>query len=149
MFRPTCLGLSIVLLCCVQTALADSVTNKCTDGKQITYTDKPCEKLGLKDAGAINKDAVTIVPAVTYRQVPQNFPREQAPRNPVQEDNDVYQCTTSNGLVSYSSTPCPKASLLPQGFYAPIQQEVIRQSAACEKINANHDASINSNLTCP
>ena len=81
MFRPTCLGLSIVLLCCVQTALADSVTNKCTDGKQITYTDKPCEKLGLKDAGAINKDEVTIVPAVTYRQVPQNFPREQAPRN--------------------------------------------------------------------
>jgi hypothetical protein len=34
--------------------------NKCTDGRQITYTNEPCEKMGLNSAGPI-KDAVTVV----------------------------------------------------------------------------------------
>ncbi|MEJ1959175.1 MAG: hypothetical protein WDM70_06710 [Nitrosomonadales bacterium] len=42
----------------VHSSHAETTLNKCTDGSQITYTDKPCEKLGLKDAGPI-KNAVT------------------------------------------------------------------------------------------
>lgn len=54
---------------------AASILKKCTDGKQITYTDKPCEKLGLKDAGPI-KDTVTIVPHYTEPKIPKNKSHE-------------------------------------------------------------------------
>jgi hypothetical protein len=54
---------------------AESILNKCTDGKQITYTDKPCEKLGLKGAGPI-KDTVTIVTVSSKPEVPLNKSHE-------------------------------------------------------------------------
>jgi len=41
--------------------------NKCTDGKQITYTNEPCEKTGLNSAGPI-KDAVTVMPVAPKLQ---------------------------------------------------------------------------------
>jgi hypothetical protein len=47
--------------------------NKCTDGIQITYTDKPCEKLGLKDGGTL-KDTVTILPTAPISQDPDKVP---------------------------------------------------------------------------
>jgi hypothetical protein len=48
---------------------AETILNKCTDGIQITYTDKPCEKLGLKDGGTI-KNTVTIISTTPIFQVP-------------------------------------------------------------------------------
>ena len=151
MFRPTHFGLSIALFFCYQISYAESIMNKCTDGKQITYTDKPCGKLGLTDAGPL-KTTVTIVPASPIHDSDKHIsPQNNSPKNdasPASADNDVYQCTTSNGLVSYSSNPCPKSSLLPQGFYAPIQQETISRKQACEKIGANPEANSGSDLSC-
>jgi hypothetical protein len=40
---------------------AQAGLNKCTDGKQITYTTEPCEEAGLSSAGPI-KNAVTVMP---------------------------------------------------------------------------------------
>jgi len=148
MFRPTHFGLSIALFFCYQISYADSIMNKCTDGNQITYTDKPCEKLGLKDAGPINKNTVTVTPATPITQFPQSRTRENnVPRTdaPASDDKDVYQCTTANNLVTYSSSPCPKSSLLPQGYPAPIQQEMVSRKQACEKVGANSGSS----LSCP
>ena len=54
--------LFIMILSGYLIADAQSATSKCTDGKQITYANQPCEKLGLKPAGPI-KDGVTVVPA--------------------------------------------------------------------------------------
>jgi len=147
---PTYFGLSIALLFCYQISYAESNMNKCTDGKQITYTDKPCEKLGLKDAGPLNT-TVTIVPATPIpasikAKAPQSKPHEEAAS--AVAESDIYQCTTANNLVSYSSSPCPKTSLLPQGFYAPIQQETMSRKLACEKIAANPDAN-SGGLSCP
>ena len=72
MLRPSHLGLSIALFFCYPLAHAEPTTNKCTDGKQITYANMACEKLGLKSAGPV-KDAVTVVPAPPK---PQNNPSE-------------------------------------------------------------------------
>ena len=55
---------------------AETILNKCTDGKLITYTDKPCGKLGLTDAGPI-KNTVTIVPVFSQTEVPRNKSREE------------------------------------------------------------------------
>ena len=46
---------------------AEARMNKCTDGRQITYTTEPCEKTGLSSAGPI-KDAVTVMPIVPKPQ---------------------------------------------------------------------------------
>ena len=46
---------------------AEARMNKCTDGKQITYTTEPCEKSGLTSAGPI-KDAVTVMPILPKSQ---------------------------------------------------------------------------------
>ena len=67
MLRHAHLGLSVALLFCFQVSSAEAGMNKCTDGKQITYTNEPCEKMGLKSAGPI-KDAVTVMPAVPIPQ---------------------------------------------------------------------------------
>ena len=67
MLRPAHLGLSVAILFCFQVSSAEAGMNKCTDGKQITYTNEPCEKMGLKSAGPI-KDAVTVMPAVPVPQ---------------------------------------------------------------------------------
>ena len=41
---------------------AATIMNKCFDGEKITYVDKPCIKLGLKDAGTVvNTDTVADV----------------------------------------------------------------------------------------
>lgn len=126
--------------------------NKCTDGKQLTYTDKACEKLGLKDAGTINP-TVTIVPAFQIpapakREAPQNKSRESNV-SPSAPDSEAYQCTTHNGAVSYSNTPCPKFSLLAEGVFAPVQQEVISKKQACDKVGAEGDANSAGSLSCP
>lgn len=62
MFRPSHLGLSCVLFFCYLLAHAESATNKCTDGKTVTYANMPCEKLGLKSIGPV-KNTITVVPA--------------------------------------------------------------------------------------
>jgi hypothetical protein len=58
--------------------------NKCTDGKQMTYTREPCEKLGLNTAGPI-KDAVTVVPVAPKPQkdTSENSGEEHTARNDV------------------------------------------------------------------
>jgi len=66
MFKPAILSLPIAMLFCCQLCSAQSNMNKCSDGTQITYTDKTCKKLGLKPAGPI-KNTVTIVPAITIK----------------------------------------------------------------------------------
>ena len=53
MLRHAHLGLSVALLFCFQVSSAEASMNKCTDGKQITYTNEPCEKMGLKSAGLL------------------------------------------------------------------------------------------------
>jgi hypothetical protein len=63
MLRPLHLGLSIALLFCYPAAHADPTTNKCTDGKQITYANMPCEDLGLQSIGPVKK-TIVVVPAV-------------------------------------------------------------------------------------
>lgn len=62
MFRLAFAGLSVALYFC-QAAYAESTTNKCTDGKRITYANMPCEKLGLKAIGPV-KETVVVVPAI-------------------------------------------------------------------------------------
>ena len=154
MIKPTYLVLSIALFCCYQPSRAESIMNKCTDGTEITYTDKPCEKLGLKSAGPI-KNTVTITPALPIPQVPRNkihkkdVSETETPASSVLVDNDVYQCTTYNGVVSFSSNPCPEFAYVPQfGFNKPVQQQVISRKLACEKISANPKANFVSNLSC-
>jgi len=56
------LGLSLAIFFCLPIPDAEAALNKCTDGKQITYTTDPCEKTGLTSAGPI-KEAVTVMPA--------------------------------------------------------------------------------------
>jgi hypothetical protein len=150
MFRLTHFILSVALFFYYQISYAESIMNKCTDGKQITYTDKPCGKLGLTDAGPL-KTTVTIIPSSPIPASPKPaVPQNKSHENDVPAaDSDVYQCTTSNGLVSYSSNPCPKSSLLPQGYYAPIQQQTISRSMACEKVGVNPNANPGGNLSCP
>ena len=124
--------------------------NKCTDGKQITYSDVSCEKLGLTVSGSINKDYVTIVPAAPVPVSPSRASTNNNTRETVAPAaNDIqnaYQCTTANGLVTFSSTPCPKTGMLPQGYYAPIQQESVTREQACDAIKANGYSS--SGLSC-
>jgi hypothetical protein len=62
MLRPSHLGLSCVLFFSYPVAHAESPTNKCTDGYQVTYANMPCEKLGLKTIGPV-KNSITVVPA--------------------------------------------------------------------------------------
>ena len=71
MLRPALLALSVAIFFGYQTSFADSILNKCTDGNRITYTDKPCEKLGLQDAGPIN-NTVTEIIAPPKPQIPQH-----------------------------------------------------------------------------
>ena len=52
----------IALFFCFPFALAEAATNKCTDGRRITYANVPCEEMGLKSAGPV-KSLVTVVPA--------------------------------------------------------------------------------------
>ena len=61
MSRTARLGLSVAVLFFCPMSSAEAVVNKCTDGRQITYTTEPCEKMGLNSAGPI-KDAVTVMP---------------------------------------------------------------------------------------
>jgi hypothetical protein len=63
MLKPSHLGLSLALFLCHPPAHAESATNKCTDGNEITYSNLPCEKLGLKTIGPV-KNAITVVPAI-------------------------------------------------------------------------------------
>jgi len=92
MLRPAHLGLSLALFFCFPIANAEAGMNKCTDGKQITYTNEPCEKLGLTSAGPI-KEGVTVMPFVPKtqndssensgknRDAGNDSPRNTAPRN--------------------------------------------------------------------
>ena len=75
--------LFIMIFSSYPTANAESVTNKCTDGKQITYANLPCEKLGLKPAGPI-KDGVTVVPAAPK---PKKIPTENSSTDSDHSDN--------------------------------------------------------------
>jgi len=54
--------LPIALVLCLTFSLAEAATNKCTDGRRITYANVPCEEMGLKSAGPV-KSLVTVVPA--------------------------------------------------------------------------------------
>ncbi|MBI5626940.1 MAG: hypothetical protein HY935_07075 [Nitrosomonadales bacterium] len=89
--RHAHLGLSIALFFCLPISNAEAGMNKCTDGRQITYTNEPCEKTGLTSAGPI-KDAVTVMPLIPKNQTDpseesgkengaNNIPRNKAPRN--------------------------------------------------------------------
>ncbi len=89
MLKPAHLGLSIALLFCHSMPNAEASLNKCTDGKQITYTTEPCEKTGLSSAGPI-KDAVTVVPILPK-------PQKDSPEKPGKghgEDNDIFRNNT-------------------------------------------------------
>lgn len=85
MFRYAFAGLSIALYFC-HAAYAESTTNKCTDGKQITYANMPCEKLGLKAIGPV-KETVVVVPAI---QIPRKKSSDQTDKaDTTQDDNEV------------------------------------------------------------
>ncbi len=79
MLKSAHLGLFAVLFFCYSIADADASMNKCTDGKQMTYTNEPCEKTGLNAAGPI-KDSVTVVPAATVskKESSENSGKEHA-----------------------------------------------------------------------
>jgi hypothetical protein len=77
--------------------------NKCTNGKQITYTSEPCEKLGLQTAGPI-KDAVTVVPvAPRPRQTPSAL-RQTPPKD---SDEDTGDAHVERSEVSRAATIRP------------------------------------------
>jgi hypothetical protein len=135
-----------------QPVFADPQLNKCTDGKELTYTDKPCEKLGLQNAGPINRDTITILPALQMPPLsPYKPPPEEQPVQPVSSPGpEVYECTSVYGIVSYSSTPCKGAYFVPQlRSYAADRQQAVSQDDACKKINADPDTKARSSLTCP
>ena len=67
MFKRAHLGLYIAIFFCYPISSVEAAMNKCTDGKQITYTTEPCEKAGLNSAGPI-KDAVTVMPLIPKTQ---------------------------------------------------------------------------------
>lgn len=147
------LVLSIALCFCHQLAFADAILNKCTDGKEITYTDKACEKLGLTNAGPINRETVTIVPATRITPMPQSRGDRQdaeLPASQVAADVDVYQCTSYFGVVSFSGSPCTGANFVPQlKAYVPAQQQTVKRDQACETINADSEIKSRSSLSCP
>ena len=149
------LALPIALFFFHQFAWADGTLNKCTDGKEITYTDKPCEKLGLTSAGPINRETVTIVPATRFTAAPKNTRAEEEKQSDSQpasatEESDAYQCTSYFGTVSFSSSPCTGASFVPQlKAYVPAKQETVSHKQACETLSDDPDIKSRSNLTCP
>ena len=75
--------LSITVFSCYPLALAEAATNKCTDGKQVTYANLPCEELGLKPAGLV-RDRVTVVPAAPK---PKKIPTESSSTDSNQPDD--------------------------------------------------------------
>jgi hypothetical protein len=80
MLKHSHLGLSCVLIFCYPVAHAESTTNKCTDGKNVTYANMPCEKLGLKTIGPV-KNTITVVPATQK-------PEENLSENSGKQDGD-------------------------------------------------------------
>jgi len=103
MLKASYLGLFIALLFCRSNAYAESTANKCTDGKQITYANMPCEKLGLKSIGPV-KDAVIVVPAT-------KIPKKNPPADPEKkhfEKNDAQAAGVSEG-----DAPEPPAIIKP------------------------------------
>lgn len=149
MLKQTRFILSAALLFCHQLSCAETVMNKCTDGKTITYTDKPCEKLGLTGAGPI-QDTVTIMPASPLRYIKKEAPEAEPAVPSAAKEGEAYQCTNFYGVVSFSSKPCTEASFVPQlKAYVPAQQQAVSQSQACEKISADANLKSRSNLSCP
>jgi hypothetical protein len=146
-------ALPIALFFCHQLSCADTILNKCTDGKEITYTDKPCEKLGLDNAGPISRETVTIVPATRIPQMPQKSGDKQAadqPESQVAAEAEVYQCTNYFGAISFSDSPCTGAAFVPQlKAYVPARQQTVSRAQACEKINADPEIKSLSSLSCP
>lgn len=82
MLRPSHLVLSCALFLCYPVAHAESTTNKCTDGKQVTYANMPCEQLGLKSIGPV-KNAITVVPAIhqSEENLPENSGKQDDEKN--------------------------------------------------------------------
>jgi hypothetical protein len=154
MFKRIHFFLFIALILSCKLVCADSIMNKCTDGREITYTDKPCEKLGLTSAGPMNY-SVTIVPATPVPQAPRNKGKEKnipEPEVPVSSavESEAYKCTTYYGVISYSSSPCPASSYVVQlRSNRPVQQQAISRKAACENISANPEASSGNSVLCP
>ena len=154
MFNRIHLFLFIALIFSSQLNYADSVMNKCTDGREITYTDKPCEKLGLTSAGPLNY-SVTIIPAIPVPKAPRDKVKAKdiaAPEAPASSvvESDAYKCTTYYGVVSYSSSPSPASSYVVQlRSNRPVQQQSISRKAACENISANPEASSGNSVSCP
>jgi hypothetical protein len=152
MNRKARFALPVALLLFHQLAFADALLNKCTDGKEITYTDKTCEKLGLTNAGPINRDNVTIVPATRIPAMPQSGNTHEDKQNaaPVAADTDVYQCTNYFGLISFSDSPCKEVSFVPQlKTYVPATQMSVSHKVACEAIGSDSDVKSRSSLSCP
>jgi len=57
-------GFVLSLLCLWAPAGAAQTMFKCTDAqKRTTYSNVPCEKQGLKDAGTVTADRVTTMPS--------------------------------------------------------------------------------------
>jgi len=154
MFNRIHFFLLIMLLIRCQLVFADAIMNKCTDGAEITYTDKPCEKLGLKSAGPLNY-SVTIIPATPVPKIPRNksklkdLSESEEPVSSVGE-SEAYKCTTYYGVISYSSSPCPASSYVVQlRSNRPVQQQTISRKAACENISAIPEASSGNSILCP
>ena len=144
------LFITLTIVC--KLVFADVVMNKCTDGTQITYTDKACEKLGLKSAGPLNY-SVTIIPATPLPKTSRNRDKDWSESvEPVSSvlESEAYKCTTYYGVISYSSSPCPASSYVVQlHSNRPVQQQTISRKAACENISAYPDASSGNSILCP
>jgi hypothetical protein len=75
-----CLAVILVLL--VPGAAAAQTVFKCMDGRSVTYSNTPCEKLGLKTVGEV-ADRVTTLPAIRPAPAAAKAPSAAAPGNVV------------------------------------------------------------------
>lgn len=92
---PAHFAFSFALLLFYLPAHAESTANKCTDGKNITYANMPCEKLGLKYVGPV-KDSVIVVPAI---QDPKKSLSKNSGKKHSEKDLDPEKDASGSGSI--------------------------------------------------
>ena len=93
MSRLVSLSVALMLFQPVNDAVA--TTYKCTDGRQITYANIPCEDMGLKSAGPV-KTLVTVMPPAAPSPAAENGLKEA----PATENNTLPTPDENANVVS-------------------------------------------------
>lgn len=94
----SCIAIAALMLC----QAAGAQTFKCTDtAGRVTYGNRPCSELGLKDAGEV-RDRIQITPAFQPPPPPPEKPARPAevkpPAEPPKEpERRCFTVTTANG----------------------------------------------------